>query len=138
MSVMNALNSALYTRLTTTAAVTALLASATSIFNQQAPDDAPFDYVVFSLQGGGDENLTPNRTKNLLLFVRGYSQTSPAKAGQIDAAIDVALTGMPLTVTGWVNFWLQREDDLAMIETDQAGKKTHMAGAFYRVRLDKN
>ncbi len=137
MSAMNALNAAIYSRLTGGSGLTNLLASSTSVYYQQAPDDAAFNYVVFSLQGGGDENLTPNRTKNLIVFVRGYSQTSPAKAGQIDAAIDTLLNGLALTVSGWTNFWLQREDDLAMTETDQAGKKTHMAGALYRIRLDK-
>lgn len=136
---MNALNAAIYTRLTGigSSALTSLLASATSVYYQQAPDDAAFDYVVFSLQGGGDENLTPNRTKNLVLFVRGYSQTGAAKAGQIDAAADALLHGAALTVTGWTNFWIAREDELALVEIDQAGKKTYMSGGLYRCRLDK-
>jgi hypothetical protein len=137
MSVFNLLNAAIYTRLVGGTALMALLADSTSVYYQQAPDDATLDYVVFSLQGGGDENLTPHRTKNLLVFVRGYSRTSGAKAGQIDAAADALLHGVELTVTGWQNFWLHREDDQALIETDQAGHKTHMAGGLYRVRLEK-
>jgi hypothetical protein len=137
MSVFNPLNAAIYSRLVGGTALMALLADSTSVYYQQAPDDATLDYVVFSLQGGGDENLTPHRTKNLLVFVRGYSRTSGAKAGQIDAAADALLHGIELTVTGWQNFWLHRGDDQALVETDQAGHKTHMAGGFYRIRLTK-
>lgn len=138
MSAMNALNAAIYSKLTGGSGLIALLATSTSIFYEQAPDDAALDYVVFSLQGGGDENLTPNRTKNLVMFVRGYSQTGAAKAGQIDAACDALLHGSALTVTGWTNFWSAREDDLAAVEVDRAGVKTYMSGGMYRIRLDKS
>ncbi len=56
---MNALETALYNTLSGGTALTALLAGGTaapSIYNQQAPDEAAFPYVVFALQGGGDEN----------------------------------------------------------------------------------
>jgi hypothetical protein len=107
-----------------------------SVYHLQAPKDAALDYVVFSHQGGGDENLTGNRTKNLLVFARGYSSTGPAKAGSIDAQIDVLLHLKPLTVSGWGNFWLAREEDFELVEFDSARVPTWMAGAMYRVRLD--
>jgi hypothetical protein len=106
------------------------------VYHLVAPKDATLDYVVFSHQGGGDENATGNRTKNLLVFARGYSAVGPAKAGSIDARVDALLHMAPLSVTGWGNFWLAREEDLELVEYDDARVPTYMAGALYRVRLD--
>ena len=139
MSAFNALWAALYTRLAGGTALTSLLAGGTaspSIYHLAAPKDAALDYVVFSHQGGGDENLTGNRTKNQLVFARGYSAVGPARAGTIDAQIDALLHMRALTVTGWGNFWLAREEDLELVEYDGAKVPTWMCGATYRVRLD--
>lgn len=138
MSVINALGAAVYSRLSTTSGLTSLLASGSAIYNTQAPDDAALPYVVFSLQGGGDDRESAHRTKNLLLFIRGYTGAGQAAAGTIDAQIDTALNMKPLTVSGWTNFWISREQDFARVEIDEANYKTWMAGAFYRVRLDNS
>lgn len=138
MSVFNALSAAIYTKLQTTSALTALLSGTTAIYNTQAPDNAALPYVVFSVQGGGDENRTPNRTKNLVLNVRGYTAAGPAAAGTIDSKIDSALHGVTLSVSGWTNFWTAREQDIAAVEIDDANQKTWMAGELYRIRLDQN
>jgi hypothetical protein len=139
VSAFNALWTALNSRLAGGTALTSMLAGGTaspSVYHLQAPKDSALDYVVFSHQGGGDENLTGNRTKNLLVFARGYSSTGPAKAGSIDAQIDVLLHMKPMTVSGWGNFWLAREEDFELVEFDSARVPTWMAGAMYRVRLD--
>jgi len=137
MSVFNALNSAIYGKLAGGTALTALL-SGTAIYYLQAPPEAVLDYVVWSYQGGGDENLTPNRTKNLMVFVRGYSSAGPAKAGSIDAQVDALLHLKSVSASGWTNFWLARETDVATVEYDAANVPTWMSGAMYRVRLDAN
>jgi len=133
---INALASALYTRLQGTA-LTTLLAGTTSIYHMQAPEGAALPYVVFSLQGGGDENLDKNRTKQLSVFVRGYSKTSAAQAGSIDAEADTLLHLNELTVSGWTNIWLARETDLETVEVNRPGENVYMQGGFYRVHLDK-
>lgn len=138
MSVFNALNATIYSLLSGGTALTTLLAGSTSVYYLQAPDNATFDYVVYSWQAGGDENMTANRTKNQLLFARGYSKTGPAKAGSIDAQIDALLHGKTLTVAGWANFWTAREEDLAAFETAKDESHIWMAGGTYRIRLDKN
>ena len=138
MSAFNALNTAIYSTLSGGTALTTMLAGTTSVYNMQAPDNATFDYVVFNVQGGGDENMTANRTKNLVLFVRAYSRTGPAKAGSIDAQIDALLHGKTLTVAGWANFWSAREEDLESFEAPEDGSHVWMAGGTYRFRLDKN
>lgn len=137
MSVFNVLNAGLMTKLGGDATLVNLLGG-TAIYYLHAPDDADLPYVVWNYQAFGDENLSANRTKNGLVFVRGYNQTGPALAGTIDARIDSLLHLKPLTVTGWSNFWIAREQDLSNIEIDSANVKTWMAGGMYRVRLDSN
>jgi hypothetical protein len=136
---MSALNAAIYGRLGTITALTNLLAHGTaSIFNLQAPENEAYPYVVYSLQGGGDENDNPHRTKNIVLFVRCYSTTSAKNAGSIDTQIDTALHLVPFTnVSGWTNTWLARETDLETVENPPTGAQIFMQGGLYRSRLAK-
>jgi hypothetical protein len=134
---MNANDAAIYSRLQTTGALTSLLAGTTAIYHLQAPEGATLPYVVWNLQGGGDENLSQHRTKNFVVFVRAYSGVSAAQAGSIDAQIDAALHLIPLTVSGWTDFWLARETDLETVQLEPSGRQVWMAGGLYRERLDK-
>jgi hypothetical protein len=134
---MNAYNAALYTRLQTTSGVTSLLAGTTSIYHLQAPEGAALPYVVYSLQSDVEPNDTAHRVRNDLGFIRAYSGVSAVQAGSIDAAIDTALHMQPLTVTGWSDLWLAREQELETVENQPSGKQIFMQGAFYRVILEK-
>ena len=133
---MNEFDAALYSRLQGTA-ITALLAGTTSIYKSQAPEGASFPFIVWNLQGGGPVNLDANRVDNLVYYVRAYSENSAAQAGSIDLQIDTALHLAPLTVSGWTNTWLAREQAIELVTTEPSGKMIHSAGALYRVRLDK-
>lgn len=133
---MNALDAALYSRLSGTSGITSLLASATSIYAVQAPEGAAYPYIVFNIQGGGDENSNPHRTKNIVLFIRVYSNVSKKTAGDVDAAIDTALHLSPLSgVTGYTNTWFARETNLETVENPATGKQIFMVGGLYRSRL---
>jgi hypothetical protein len=138
MSAFNALNAALATKLRTGTALTALLACTGAVYYMEAPDNAALDYVVYSLQGGGDTNDTANRVKDLVYYIRAYSDDSAAKAGSIDAQIDALIHGTTLTVTGWANIWCAREEDIALIEDYPSGVHIYNAGGMYRIMLDKN
>lgn len=133
---MNVVNSAIYARLQGTAAIRSLLAGTTAIYNMQAPEGQAYPYIVFNLQGGGDENLTQNRTKNLVYYVRAYSGVSAAQAGSVDAQIDAALHLSPLTISGWSNIWAAREEEINLVENDPTGKKIYSCGSTYRLILD--
>ena len=137
---MNVLDTALYSRLQTTSAITSLLAGTTAIYHLQAPEGQAYPYVVFNTQGGGDVNDTANRLKNLMVFVRAYSTGSDgaAQGGSIDAQVDTALHLSPLTVSGWTNIWLARETDIELVETTPAGKQVYATGGMYRVMIDKD
>ena len=137
---MNSLDAAIYSRLTGTA-ITSLLAGTTSmypsaVYNMQALEGAPYPYIVFNVQGGGDENDNPHRTQNLVLFVRAYSNISKKNAGSIDAQIDTALHMVPFTgVTGYTGTWLAREQLLEGVENPPTGAQIFMSGGIYRSRL---
>lgn len=134
---MNAIDAAIYSALNTAGTVTSLLSSTTAIYSVQADDNAVLPYVVFSLQGGGDENLDQHRTKNTVYFVRAYSDITKYAAAAIDDAIDSVLHLQTLTVTGWANFWLAREEDYENVENLPSGKKIWTQGGQYRLRIEK-
>jgi len=132
---MNAVETALYTALNGEAAITALLASATSIFNQLAPQGSSYDMVVFAQASGVEENETPTRSRDLVYMIKGVSDTGFLAAGGIDTQIDTLLHDSALTVTGYTNFWLARESDLRFLETTAEGENYYHAGALYRFRI---
>ena len=136
MSIQNALNTAVFSKLSGGTALTSLLGG-TAIYYQQAPDDQALPFVVFDIATELDENMTANDTKNCIIFVRGFAST-PSLAGSIDWQCDALLNKADLTVSGYANFWTRREDGFKILETDAAGVRTYMSGAQYRVRLDKN
>lgn len=135
---MNSLGSAIYNKLSAATALTSLLAGTTSIYHLQAPDNSTSPYVVFNIQAGGDENLTPKRRKSLLVFVRGYSKTSAAEAGSIDTQIDTLLHGQNLSVAGWADIYTWREQDIEAVQNLPSGEKYWLSGAFYRVRIEQS
>jgi hypothetical protein len=114
-----------------------LATGSASVFRDIASDNAALPYVVFDFPSEIDENRTRNRTKNAIVFVRGYAGTASV-AGSIDAQIDSALHGHTLNASGWANFWTAREDSFKTVEIDEAKKKTFMRGAHYRIRADEN
>lgn len=107
----------------------------TLIYNKQAPQDPGTKYVVFNWAGGGDENLTPHRTRNVVYTVQAVA-TTQAQAATLDRLIDAALHEKTLTVSGWTNFWTAREDDISFVEQDAGGNPIFHVGAQYRIRID--
>jgi len=132
---MNVLNQGIYNKLAGTAITNLLANGSASIFSLLAKDNAAPPYIVYSIQGGGDENFDSNRTKNIVMFIRAYSQVSEAQAGSIDAQIDAAMHLQTLSVSGWSNFWTAREEDLTAVEILDNGTKIWMNGGFYRIRI---
>lgn len=135
MSSVNALNTALHSRLAGGTALVATLGG-TNIFYQIAPDNQPRPYVIFSYQAGNEENLTPSRMHNEIVYIRGYSDVQ-AQAGTIDAQIDDLVHGFVFNPSGWSNFWTARETEIALVEILPDNKKVYNAGAMYRIRLSK-
>jgi hypothetical protein len=108
----------------------------TAIYNRIAPPEAGLPYVIFQWQGGGDENLTPSRMRNVVYVVKGVAGEL-SKAEAIDAECDALLHGQALSVAGWSNFWLARESDVAYVEVDESGRPVYHSGGLYRIRIGK-
>jgi len=134
---MNALETALYDKLTGGTALMARLAGTASVYNQIAPRGASPAYVVYGIQGGGDENITPARFKNLVYSIKAVSDVNMKEAGEIDDEIDALMHDAALTVTGWGVMWCMREADYRYTETTPEGRNIWHAGGNYRIRLYK-
>ena len=130
---INALNAAIYSKLTGgTALVSAL--GGTAIYHGQATEGHALPFVVWSYVAGGHENMTPRESVNAVIYVRAYA-TSAKQAATIDG-LAAELLETTLTVTGWNNYWLAREESIVLPSIDEAGVTTWSCGAYYRVRLD--
>lgn len=131
----NDLNKSIYTKLAGGTALTTALGGK-YIYQGVAPEGKALPYVVWSYAAGGADNFTPRESVQEVVYVRAYADTAKG-AATIDAHINNLLSGT-LTVTGWNNFWLAREEDFLLPEIDEAGKHTWACGAYYRVRMDKS
>jgi hypothetical protein len=129
----NELNTAIYNKLSAGTTLTNLLGG-TAIYYLQAPNDTALPYVVWSFQGGGDENQISLRMKNIVMYVRGYAESHSA-AGSIADAIDDLLHDGSVTAAGWTNFWATGIQDIGLVENLPGGKQVYSAGGLYRFRF---
>lgn len=127
----------MHSTLSSAASITNLLGDgANGVYLEQITGTYPA--ILFHYQGGGDENETANRTKNLVYAVRAVSNVSQYQAGAIDDAIDTVLHGGTLTVSGWTNFYMTRIGELKYTEPSAEGVEYYHRGGLYRIRLDKS
>ena len=133
---MNALEMSIWGTINATSAVTTLLAGTTSIYNLIVPRNQFFPAIVFGFFGGGDANETPRRRKDVLYTVKAITATSMQAAGAIDAQVDAILHNKTLVVSGWTNYWMARERDIAYHETTPEGREYWHCGGIYRIRLN--
>ena len=130
---INALNAAIDSKLTGgTALVSAL--GGTAIYHGQATEGHALPFVIWSYVAGGHENMTPRESVNAVIYVRAYAAS--AKTAAILDGYVAELMETELSVTGWDNYWLAREESIVLPDIDEAGKATWSCGAYYRVRLD--
>jgi len=137
MSELNVVSAGIYAALAAGTALRNMLAAGTlSIYNTQAIENASFPYVVFSLQASTKLNETPSDQRDDIIFIRGYSKTSMAAAGSIDAAVSNLIDGKTLAISGYTNYWTARESGVSTTENMPDGGYCWMAGAMYRLRID--
>lgn len=130
---MNVLFDGIYDALNV-AGVTALVG--TRIYRDAAPPNPTYPLVVLQHIAGGEDNQTPVRAASPLFQVRAVSDLSAAEAGSVAAAVDTALHGVTVTVSGYTNYWTARESLVVFSEYDPpSGKRFWHSGAQYRVRI---
>ena len=133
--VLNKIATGLYSKLSGDATLTALLADNTSIYATLAPKDAEYPFIVFSLQYGGPENITPSDLQDHLYFIRAYAETAK-DAGTIHERIAALLHHGDFTVAGYTLVWSALDEEYEDEETTDAGNTVFMRGGSYRFRLD--
>ena len=126
-----ALDTGLYTKLNVPA-VTNLAVG--GIWAAIAPNDTALPYVVFQWQGGGEQNLTPSRIRNVVYTVKAVAYTK-SSAAVLAEQLDLALHDQTLSVSGWTNWATTREDDVQLAEVAEDGRVFWHIGAIYRFRL---
>lgn len=132
---ITALETGLYNALSGYSGLTTLLGG-TLIYNKQAPQNPGTAYVVFQWQGGGDENLQLNRSRNVLYTVRAIADTQE-KAAAVDTQIDGALHNQTLTVSGWSNINMVRTDDISFVESTDVETPLFHVGGIYQIQIDE-
>ena len=135
--ISNKLATAIYGKLNGDATLTALLASATSIFHIRPQlKDQPYPYVVFSVLFGGPQNATPSDTQEHNYFIRAYAETAQ-DAGTIHERIAALLHNGTLTVAGYTTVIVELVEDYENEqEVNEAGNTVYMIGGSYRILLD--
>lgn len=131
---MNALESALYSRLTANAN---LMAAAAAVVNAVVPRGQALPVCLFSTQSGLEENVSPRRSLEMIAFVKGIAR-SKAVADQIAEAASAALHNQSLAVTGWqCNYWLGRSTYVSYVDVDPAQPSENIfhVGWEYVIRL---
>jgi hypothetical protein len=129
---MNDLDKAIYTQLTTTAAVTGYVGSRS--YNLQAPQEATEPYVIFSkMSGTSDYLFGSTKGRSYAYLVKGVAKSRyPKAAGDIDDAIENAMENAALAVSGWTTIYCRREMDVSFAEEEY----THRGGV-YRIVLQQ-
>lgn len=131
--VLQIMDTALYTRLTTYAAGTAFYG--VRVYDSVAPQTATFPYVMFQLTAGGETNQAQKRVIDVEYRVECVSDTHAGArtgAGHIEDALRLA----PLALTGWAHIATTQEQLYSLVD-NIGGKLYHRRGAFYRIRMSK-
>lgn len=134
---MNALETALYAALTGDATLTALLSSASAVYNQQAPQGAEFPFVIVQQMARTPVwTLDEISLEDTIYQVKGVTVGQSMKtAGDIADAIDGVLNDGDLTITGYALRYSRRTGAVSYTETVD-GKRFNHQGAMYRIMAD--
>lgn len=129
--------SAIYSRLSSTAAITNLLSGTAAIYYEAAPDDPTFPYIVWSWLVPLSDNISSVDTRDGEVSIRAYEKSSsPLIVAQIDDAIDDAMQ-TDLAPSGWEVFWQKRTQGQTLVERPPTGEIIHMMGGQYQIRSGK-
>lgn len=125
--------SALYAALTTSAG-TAFYG--TRVFEQLAPEGVALPYVVFTQIAGGNDNLTPNSSADLVYSVECIAQSlGSARTGNGYIQSALGSVQFQFNVTGYSNYACQRQEAFARLD-NVGGTQYWRRGDNYRVRFD--
>jgi hypothetical protein len=137
---MNETDAAIYSKLTGGSALMALLADAdpVSVYSWQAPNTAPYPFVVFNDQADTENNDTSHQLHNMIYQVRGFTKASMKAAKAIDYQIRLLLHFASLIVSNHSVLRCERIGAVRFVENQQSTDKVYSAGGLYRIVVERN
>lgn len=137
MSIYPDVETALYSKLSGTAALTALVGTTTPrIYNPQAPANTTLPYCIFYLASGLMPNQSPRLDINNVYRIEGVGSTR-AQAEDVFEAVFTALHLQTLSLTGWGVYWMVLESARSMVENVD-GTQYFRRIAEIRIKADKS
>ena len=131
---IDAVNKAIYTKLTGFTALTSQLGGASTVYFGQAPLDAELPYVVYTIAGGGEDNDVPLDGGDITYYVKGVAKTA-SSAGAIADSIRSALHEQTIAIDApWTVYRCQHEQVLMFAENVERDQYWH-AGGSYRIKI---
>jgi hypothetical protein len=106
--------------------------SAARVYADEAVAGAAIPYVRFFLVGGGDENLNPAGSFNVVYQIECWG-TALSQTRQGATYINAALHHQTLTISGATNYWTVQRDLVRSVE-DIDGKQYYRRGGTYQIR----
>lgn len=118
---MNALDAAIYTKLSGDTGSGGLMTIVTGVFNRVAPEGQAFPYVVWQTVSGVDNYTLTKRAKSrFVIQLKALDKGDSGKvAGQAMDRIDALLNDAALTVTGFSLLVIRREMNIQSVEVDE-------------------
>ncbi len=116
-------------------------AVSTRVYRQLAPPDAAYPHIVYSLVAGGNENLTPSESMNVVYLIKAVSDVSASEVSAIADNINDVFGNDPTMIALGTNVMIdqQAEDVVRFTEVDPASGKVYWhAGARVRFRFDED
>jgi len=134
----DAIETALYTKLTGASGLTSLLAGTASVYAYLAPENDNPPYVVYSNQSNVPAyTLSGTAFENALYLVKGVTAgPGMGQAGSVAKQIDLALNDQALTITGYTHMLCRRESTVRYTEVDPGGQRWNHAGFLFRIQAD--
>ena len=106
------------------------------VYRDQAPEGTPLPFVVFTHIAGGEDNLTPNESEDVVYSVLAVGDTSLQAStgnGYIEQAFPRNTT---LTVTNYANYGFLREQFIRRVD-NIGGTQFYRRGSNYRLLFDR-
>lgn len=106
--------------------------TAVRVYAEQAPALTTAPYVIFFHVAGGDENMNPAGSFDVIYQVECWANVL-AQARQGQTYINAALHHQTLTISGATNFWTVQQDLIRSVENVD-GKQFWRRGATFQFR----
>lgn len=126
-------DAAIFTKLTTSSGTSFY---GIRVYDSQAPEGTQLPYIIFTQIAGGNDNLTPNDSNDLVYRIECVGSVR-AQAAQGCGLIQTTLGSVQyeLPVTGYSNYSLFRQEAFRRID-NIGGTQYWRRGDNYRLRYD--